>query len=60
MLRPHSESTQIFVETLTGKTVTLDVQQSSSIESAKQMTPHKVGVTSDQQRLMFGGALPRC
>ena len=46
---------QIFVKTLTGKTITLDVAPSDTIESVRQKLQDKAGVPLDQQRLTFGG-----
>ena len=42
---------QIFVKTLTGKTITLDAKASDAIDTAKAKNPEKEGILLDQQLL---------
>jgi ubiquitin len=46
---------QIFVVTLTGKTITLEVEPNDTIDSVKNQIQAKEGIPKSEQRLLYGG-----
>ena len=50
-----SSEMQIFVKTLTGKTISMDCTIDTKIEEIKKSIQEQEGVPVDQQRLIFAG-----
>jgi len=50
-----SEGGQCFLKTLTGKTITIEMDPNMTVLEYKQMVQDKEGIPVDQQRIIFGG-----
>ena len=51
----QASAMQIFVKTQTGKTITIEVEPTDSIEAVKEKIFEKEGILPENQRLIFNG-----
>jgi ubiquitin len=54
-LKPGQKCYQLFVKTLTGKTITIEASSTHTIKEVKHLIQKQDGTPRDQQRLIFAG-----